>query len=212
MALEWSDLNPLTWPGQIKQRLSDDYNTITGDPGLKPEEERRRKLLEQQAAAAGDLANYGTGQYMQLGRDADSARSLLEQHANGQQSYSREALRQGLQQQLAQQRSMAAGAGPNAAMAARTAANNMARASYGMSGQAAMSDIAERQAFAKALADATLQQRQQDLQAALQSRQNAMTGYGAGQPYQYDKSWLEKYGPAVVGAASLGLGRKGKGA
>lgn len=173
---------------------------------LSPEEQQRKKLLEEQAAAAGGFANYGEGGFKSISGDADRVRGMLEAHATGAQSFSRESLRQGLGQQLSQQRSMAAGMG--SPMAARTAANNMARASYGMSGQAALADIQERQAFAKALADATMQQRQQNLQAALGSRGNAMTGYGAGTPFVPEPT----FGDKVFGAgAQVAAARAGRG-
>lgn len=182
-----------------------------GEPGgLLPEEERRRKLLEEQAGKAGDFADYGEGGFRGLSTAADNNRALLEAHATGKDSFSRETLRQGLEQNLNNQRSFAASASPaNAAMAARTAMTNMGRANAGMAGQAALADIAERQAFAKALADATLQQRQQELQAALGSRGNAITALGGGNPFERDKSWIEKFGPAI--AAGAGLAMKGGG-
>lgn len=136
------------------------------------DEERRRRLLEA-AAAGGGFADYGEGGFRSLGTEADNVRAMLQQHATGQQSFSRESLRQGLMQNQAAQRSFAAGASPqNASMMARTAMMNMSRQGSGMAGQASLADIAERQAFAKALADATMQQRQQELQAALGSRGN----------------------------------------
>lgn len=202
MSLEWNDLNPTTWPGAVKRQLGRDFGPIGGE--LSEEEKRRKQLLEEQAAAAGGFADYGEGGFKSLGTAADDVRMMLQQHATGAQSFSGEQLRQGLGQQLSQQRSFAAGMG--SPMAARTAANNMGRASYGMSGQAALAGIAERQAFAKALADATLQQRQQELQAALGSRQNALTGYGAGNPFTPTPSLSDKLlgAGAQIGSAIAG--------
>lgn len=174
---------------------------------LTADEQARKKLLEEQAAAAGGFADYGEGGFKSLGTAADDVRMMLQQHALGQKSFSGEQLRQGLMQQQAAQRSYAASAAPqNAAMAARTAAMNMGRAASGMTGQAALADIAERQAFAKALADVTLQQRQQELQAALGSRQNALTGYGAGNPFVPQPSTLDKLlgAGAQIGASFAG--------
>jgi hypothetical protein len=113
------------------------------------------------------------------------------------QGIAREQLRQGLQTQMSAQRSMAASAAPaNAAMAARTAMINTGRAQQAMSGQAAQAQLAERQAAQKALADMILQQRQQDMQVALGSRENAIAGYGGVKP---EGSTLDKWGGAVVG-------------
>lgn len=177
-------------------------------PQLSADEQARKKLLEEQAAAAGAFADYGEGGFKSLGGAADDVRMMLQQHALGQQSFSRESLRQGLGQQLSQQRSLAAGAGANSPMAALAAAQNMGRASYGMSGQAALADIAERQAFAKALADATLQQRQQELQAALGSRGNALTGYGAGNPFVPQPTTLDRVLSAGAQVGAVVGGRK----
>lgn len=143
----------------------------------------RQKELEAAAAAAGNFANQGEAGYGNLTGNLASDRAYLEGLRSGQNSLSAEQLRQGLSQQHAQQRSMAASASPqNAAMAARIAANNMARASYGMSGQAAMAGIAERNAAAGQLSNLDLQQRGQDIEVGLGSRQNQMTGLGANKP------------------------------
>ena len=87
------------------------------------------------------MTNYGQANE-QLGQDNTFLRGL----ASGQNSISAEQLRQGLQQNLASQQSMAAGAAPqNQAMAARNAAMNMGQAAYGMSGQQALAGLQERQ-------------------------------------------------------------------
>lgn len=175
-------------PGGIKNLL-----------GESDDEKRRKELLRQQAKLSGGFADQSQYNTAMLGNEANSARQNLQKMASGELSYSREALRQGLQQQQAAQRSMAAGASPMAGpMAARNAAMNMGRAGYGMSGQAALAGIQEQQGASKMLQDAILQQRQQDMQAALGARQTAVTGYGGNQ--QPEKSNVEKYGPMFVGA------------
>lgn len=202
MALEWSDLNPLTWPGQIKSRLEKDFGGGGDDA-----ERRRKALLEQQANAASGFANQGELGYQSLGREMDSVRQRLGEMAAGKNSLVNEQLRQGLQQQQAAQRSMAASASPgNAAMAARTAANNMSRAQYGMAGQASLASLAERMQANQLLGQMGLQQRGQDLQAALGSRGNVITALGAGQQGAPEKSWLEKYGPMIVGGLGAAAG------
>jgi hypothetical protein len=151
---------------------------------------QQRADLNDQGRAAGDFAAWGESGYHGLGREGADVRDMLRRQATGQESVTREMLRQGLQQGLAQQRSMAAGAAPqNQAMAARTAAMNMGRATAGMSGAAAVAGMQERQAAAKALADAINAQRAMELQAALGSRQNAISGYGGVKP---EGTWLEK--------------------
>jgi hypothetical protein len=158
---------------------------------------QKRDDLNAQGAAAGGFAGVGEAGFGRLGSAADKARQNLADIASGKISLSGEQLRQGLQQNLSAQRSLAAGANPqNAAMAARNASMNAARLGAGISGQTAMAGIAEREAAMKALQDAILQQRQQELQAALGSRQNAISAYGGVTP---DKSWIEKWGPAIVG-------------
>jgi hypothetical protein len=147
------------------------------------------------------FADQGQAGYGALSAEALAQREALRKRAQGQGLMSTEMLRQGLQQQLGQQRSMAAGANPqNAAMAARTAAMNMGRASTGMAGQAAMAGIAEQSAAEKALTDAIMGARQQDMGVALGSRGNAISGYGGVKP---EGSFIDKWGNAITGAAGL---------
>jgi hypothetical protein len=174
-------------------------------PGdLTPDEQHRQQLLQEQAQKAGTFGDYGEGGVISLGGQADTARQNLADQASGKLSYSREALRQGVQQLQAGQRSMANSAAPqNAGLAARTAAIQSARLGSGLAGQQAMAGIAEQQAAAKAYADATLAQRQQDLNAALGSRQNAMTGYGASQPFTPQPSMFQQLMGGAQAAAQL---------
>lgn len=175
---------------------------LTESPGDE-QEATRKKLLEEQAAKAGGFANYGERQFQNMTGDLNAQRAQLQDIATGKLSYSREALRQGLMQNQAAQRSMAASASPqNAAMAALAGAQNSARLGSGMSGQAALAGIQEQQGAMKLGADLAAQQRQQDLMAALQSRQNAMTGYGAGAAGVPEKSFAEKFGPSIVAGAA----------
>lgn len=186
---------------KIGQKVGDyfDPNTYLDDPGAEAEK-KRKAMLAQQAQQAGNFANYGQSQFQGVNQGMTDYRRQLQALASGQNSLSREQLRQGLGQQLAQQQAMAASANPNnAAMAARNAAQNMARASYGMSGQAAMAGIQERNQANQLLGTALANQGNMNLQAALQSRQNAMQGYGAQNTGTPEKSWLEKYGPAIIG-------------
>lgn len=163
-------------------------------------ERARKALLNQQAQAAGNFANMGETGYTSLGYEAALERERLRRLAMGQDSMSSEQLRQGLAQQVAAQRSMAAGAAPSMqGMAARTAMMNANRANTAFAGQQALAGIAERQAAAKALSDAITAQRGQDIQVALGSRNTAVQGYGAGNAGEREKAWLEKYGPAAIG-------------
>ncbi len=141
--------------------------------------------LRDAANQAGDFANQGQAGYGGMTAEMAKDREALRALASGQNSIAAEQLRQGLGSQQAAQQSMAASASPqNAAMAARTAMNNMNRNAYGMAGNAAMAGIAERNAATQALAQMNLGQRGQDIDVGLGSRGNQMTGLGANKPDQ----------------------------
>lgn len=183
------------------------YDKVTADPGADAEKQRKAQLYGQ-AEAAGNFANTGETGYGKLGWESALARDALRDQATGKTSVTGDLLRQGLAQQVAQQRSMAAGAAPSMqAMAARTAMMNANRANTAFAGQQAMAGLQERMAAQKALADAIAQQRALEAQVALGSRQTATQGYGAGNAGAPEKSWLEKYGPMVVGAFGGGAGK-----
>lgn len=203
MGLDWGDLNPLTWPGQVKRSAQKDFGGLTEDPTA----EAKAAQLNRQGQAAGKFADTGEEGYGQMTAESAAMRQAMQRRAQGQDSLSAEQLRQGLGQQLAMQRSMAASASPqNAAMAARTGAMAMGRASSGMAGNQAMAGIQERSAAEKALADMIMQKRQQDAQVALGSRQNAIGGYGGvtpqGTPLQQYAPYIQAGSQAAAMAAS----------
>lgn len=133
--------------------------------------------LARESASARRFAGIGQQGFQQRGEDINATQDQLRRLSQGQDSFSAEQLRQGLQQQLSMQRSLAAGANPaGQSMAARTAAIQMGRQSSGLAGQQALAGIAERNAATGQLAQLQAQARQQDLMAALQSRQTAMQG------------------------------------
>lgn len=187
----------------IAEKVAPDaYNTVFGDPGA-DQERQRKTLLYQQAQAAGGAADQAQGNYQQLGQQGNGALAALQRQAQGQDSISAEQLRQGLAQSLAQQRSLAAGASPrNAAMAARTAAIQSGRAASGLAGQQALAGLQERAQAQQQYGTLLGNLRGQDASMALGSRQAAIGGYGAGQAGAPEKSWLEKYGPAIQGGIS----------
>jgi hypothetical protein len=157
----------------------------------------QRSDLRNQANQADAFRDYATTSAGALGTEAGQLREALRRRAEGKDSLSAEQLRQGLQQQYALQRSMAASASPqNAAMAARTAMMNTNRAATGMAGNAAMAGIQERLQAEKALQDMILGQRQQDIQASLGAGQNAI---GALTGYKPEGSFIDKWGPAIAG-------------
>jgi hypothetical protein len=191
--------------GAIGRGLESAYdNTLGNDPGAEAER-KRKELLYAQAHGAGRFAGQGERGYRDLGQQGMGALSGLQALAQGQNSVSAEQLRQGLQQNLAAQQSMAASASPaNAAMAARTAAIQGGRLGAGLAGQQAIAGLQERNQAQQQYAALLQALRGQDLQAALGSRQNAMTGYGAQNSGAAEKSWWEKFGPAAqAGASSL---------
>lgn len=189
MPLEWSDLNPLTWPGQVASRFKKDMQP-GGLFGPSKDQAQLREDQRKQADASNAFAGVGEQGYGAMTQESQQARDYLRRLASGQDSVSAEQLRQGMQQNVAAQRSMAASAAPqNAAMAARTAAIQAGRQGAGLAGQQAVAGLQERQAAQQALANMIMQQRGQDLQAALGSRQNANAAYGM---YKPEASTMEK--------------------
>lgn len=145
-----------------------------------PARDRRGNQLNSQINSAGQLADSGQAGFGQLGAESGVLRGQLGDIASGKLSQSSEQLRQGLQQNLAAQQSMAASARPaNAAMAARTGMMNAGRLGAGLSGQQAMAGIAERQGAMNTLGGMLGQQRGLELQAALGARGQAMGGMQA---------------------------------
>lgn len=181
---------------------SSDYNgpmnTMYGGAGYlnylaELAEERKAKSARGQAeqgalnVAENQSAFGGTAQtnYNNATAQMEARRKYLEDVAAGRISVTGQQLRQGLQQQNAQQIGYAAGAAPgNAAMAARQAANNIGRAGTAMAGNAAVAGLQERAAAEAALGNMILQGRGQDANVALGGGQNAISGYGTilGQP------------------------------
>lgn len=164
----------------------------------------QRDRLNQQGDQASQFAEFGQNGFGAMTNESTQARDYLRRLATGHDSLSREQLRQGMQQNIAAQRSMAASASPqNGPMAARTAMMNAGRIGAGMSGAAALAGIQERQAAQQGLANMIMQERGQNLQAALGSRQNAIGAFGGVTPEQ---SFLEKYANPITG----GLGAVAK--
>lgn len=190
-------------PGDAWDWLKDKFGGIGKIGDESSSSKQKRDNLNNQGGMSSVFADQGQQGFGQLGAESAAARQHLADQASGKVSLSGEQLRQALQQNVNAQRSMAAGASPGSApMAARAAANNAASLGYGMAGQAATAGIQEREAAARALNDALAQQRQMELNAALGSRQNAISAYGGTTP---EKSWLEKYGPAVTGAIGAAI-------
>ena len=180
------------------------WNATVGDNPGEAGEQQRKNLLYGQAGAAGGFADQQQGAFQQNQNVSQANINALQGQANGQNSVSAEQLRQALARNQATQMSMAAGAAPqNAAGAARTAAIQSARLGAGMAGQQAVAGLAERNQAQQALTGAIGQYGSQALQATQGARGQAIQGYGAGNAGQPEKSWLEKYGPAIQSGAAL---------
>lgn len=177
--MSWYDYVPSV-PFQLGKYVYDKYKgSQAQDQANKARVDEALNNLNQTGAESNQFARSGQQNYGMMGAELAQDRARLRDLAAGKNSVSAEQLRQGLQQNLAAQQSMAASASPqNSAMAARTAMMNSGRLGAGMSGQAALAGIQERNAANQALANMNLQQRQQDLQAAINSRGNAVDAYG----------------------------------
>src|SRR5688500_9405796 len=92
--------------------------------------------LNAESRKASGFADRGEQGFGQLGAESGRLRQQLGDVASGKVSLSAEQLRQGLQQNIAGQQAMAAGARPGSApMAARTAAMSAGRMGQGLAGQ-----------------------------------------------------------------------------
>lgn len=150
------------------------------------------------------FAGQAQGNYGQLTQQGMGALNGLAATANGQNSVSAEQLRQGLQTNLAQQQSLAAGASPqNAAMAARQAAANSAKLGYGLSGQQAVAGQAERNAAQGQYASLLGSMRGQDLQGTLGGYGAATGAYSDGLNGKNDPTVLSQVSSIIPGLAKV---------
>lgn len=196
----------LPWSGRSGAR-----GPARGLAGLteRPGEDEQRRGLFGQAQASSGFADQGQQQFSVLGGQLGTSAQDLRDIASGKVSVSAEQLRQALGQNMSAQRSMAASASPqNAQMAALMASRNAMSAGAGLAGQQALAGIQERQAAQQALAQLLLQQRQQELQAALGGRQTAVAGYGGATPGQ---SFMDQWAGPIMGGLSLATGGGGGG-
>lgn len=183
--VHWSDVTGL-FGGATKDKTAD----------------QQRQNMNNQGGMSSVFADQAQQGYNQLGQESQQVRDYLRGVASGQNSIAAEQLRQGLQQNMAAQRSMAASAAPNnQAMAARTAAMNMGRMGAGMSGQAALAGLQERRDAQSQLGQMILGQRGQDAQVAVGSRGNAISAYGGFKP---EGSWLDKWANPIAGGIAAG--------
>ncbi|HVZ33346.1 MAG TPA: tail fiber domain-containing protein [Polyangiaceae bacterium] len=198
MGWNWSNLvNPTAW----KDGIVKSWHDLTGLADESQSSKDKRNNLNQQGQASSDFAGQGEGAFGAMRGDVASTMQALKDQAAGRNSVSAEQLRQALQQNVAAQASMAASANPaNSAMAARTAMIQGGRLGSGLAGQQAVAGLQERQQAEQALAAFIAQQRALELQAAEQSRQNAISAYGGVTP---EKSTLDKWAGPISSGLSL---------
>lgn len=162
--------------------------------------------------AAYDRNNFRSGRF-----DQTQLIQGMQNRINGGQTVSGEMLRQGMHQNMAGQRSMAAGAGAsNSAMAARNAAMNSGRMNAGLAGQQAVAGMKERLASEQALGQMLQQRRQADMQSMFDGNSRGLRGYETLENARTSRvtgqsgpSQGERFGGAVT--SLLGILGKGKG-
>lgn len=161
--------------------------------------------MKDQAGAAGAFAGQGEAGFGRLGGEADLQRKYMENIARGRESVSAMQLKDSLGQNVAAQQAMAASARPGSgAMAARAGMQQAGRMGAGLAGQQAVAGIQERQSAQNSLNQMLMKQRQQEMQVALQSRQNAI---GAFNPDSYGETGNDKVLGVIKGAGqAFGIG------
>lgn len=195
----WTDYIPIIGP------LLGGAGGLTGDQGQSKDNQNARAGLLQNASTQGGFGGAGYSNYNNDTAGMQSQIAALQALANGQNSVSAEQLRQGLQQNLAGQQSIAAGASPqNSVMAARTAAIQSGRLGAGLAGQQAVAGLQERQNAQQNLGQLLLGQRGQDVQAALGGFGASNQAYGNSISTTGDKSTLDKLSGLISAGASLG--------
>lgn len=178
-------------------------STVGNDPGGDAEKLRKQQLY-QQAAQAGQYAQQGQNAWAGYNQQGQGVLAALQRQAQGGSSVSAEQLRQGLQQNQATQMSMAAGASPqNAAMAARTAAIQSGRLGAGLAGQQAVAGLQERNQAQQQYAGLLQGLSGQAANIGLGAQQAAIQGYGASNAGAPERSWLDKYGGAIIAGAKI---------
>lgn len=158
---------------------------------------------QQKAQAA--YAAYAAHQYQQNQQQVQAQMAQLQAIQSGRNSVSAEQLRQGLQQNVAAQQSMAAGAAPqNQVMAARTAMMQAGRLGAGLAGQQAVAGLQERQQASQLAAQLAEQMRQQSLQATLGGQGGALNAYtvAAGNSIK-NPTGAQNVGNAIQGGATI---------
>lgn len=166
--------NPGDWYRGAKRKLGEGWDWATGEGGPLGDP-AGTEFRQQQGGLASSFAGQGEQGFRSLGDEAGMQRKYMEDIARGRESVSAGQLKDALGQNVAGQQAMAASARPGQGpMAARGAMMNAGRMGAGLAGQQATAGIQERQSAQNALNQMLMTQRQQELQAALQSRSTAM--------------------------------------
>jgi len=183
--------------GQVGGWLKD-----AGLDGASSSDQAKIAALNAQGGAAGQFADQNQAAFGQLGAQGQQGLDYLRQQMMGGNSVSAMQLAQGQQANAARQQSMAAGAAPqNAAMAARTAMNNVNSGNVGLAGQQALAGLQERNQAASQYGNLLTGLRGQDLTGADAARQNAIGAYSGGLNSQRDPTLAQQWMPAISGAA-----------
>lgn len=196
----WLDVN--SWGDSIENAL--------GVGQYDPTNPDRAQLqgVGQQAQGFGNqaLGNYGQssgqlqGTYNQMGQTQNYLQGVM----NGQGPAAGQ-LQQGLAQNMAAQRSLAASQ-PGSVEAARTAGMNNSRLQTGIAGQTALAGMQERNAAAQQLNQAQLNQAQLQYGARGQDAAGANAAYGtAGNSYTSTIQNPQKTGASLIGGGAGGL-------
>ncbi len=202
-AIDYKTQNPQGGNG-LGSQIGGALNAI-GLNGASPSDQAKMDRLNGVGSQGMGFAGDARANYNMLTGRLGGALDYLDGQMRGRNSVAGEQLRQGLQQNIGAQRSLAASASPNdAAMAAFGAGNNIARLGYGMSGQQALAGIAERNAAAQQYASLLGQARGQDLQGTLGGYGVANQSYGSGLNAQRDPTFADQFLlPAMNGFTAI---------
>lgn len=193
----------MSWYDPRDWNIGDKLKKI-GLNGPSASDERKMSHLNDVGADAHYVGNQAADNYLGMTGRLNGALDDLQGQAQGRNLVSSEMLRQGMQQGVAAQRSLAASASPaNSAMAARSAAMQMGRLGYGLSGQQALAGMQERNQAQQAYANLINQSRGQDLQGALGGYNAATGAYGGGLNGQRDPTLAGQWSNAIQAGASI---------
>lgn len=181
-----------------------------GDMGLngqQPSDKAKQDRLNNVGADGQLFGEQAADNYAAMTGRLNGSLDDLQAQAQGKNSVSALQLSQANQQNLAQQRSMAAGAGPNnQAMAARTGAMQMGRLGSGLAGQQAVAGLQERNQAQQNYGNLLGAARGQDAQAAIGGYNAATGAYGGGLNGEKDPTQIGQWGGAI--GSLFGLGAK----